>query len=321
VSHFCESEDGILGKGTHPNEFEKIFELIKGHNIAKNSIILYIRLIIVMVCGLFTSRIVLEALGASDYGLYNVVGGFVTIFTVITSSLSAATSRFITFELGRNDMNRLISSFSMSVQVHIMLSFILFLLLETVGVWYLNYKMVIEPERLTAANYALQFSIVTLMFSLMNVPYNAVLIAHEQMDFYAYVSIGEVFVKLGACLALPYIHVDSLIVYSLMLMVISIIVRIVYMTYCGHHFEECKFTKKKDQKMLKDMLTFSGWNFIGASSGILKDQGNNLVLNYFFGTVVNAAYGLTNQVIGAVGNLSSGVFNAINPQIIKQYSI
>lgn len=289
--------------------------------IAKNSIILYVRLIIVMVCGLMISRIVLDALGASDYGLYTVVGGFVTIFTAITSSLAAATSRFITFELGRNDIEKLKNAFSISITVHIVLGLIILLLLETIGVWYLNYKMVIDPARITAANYALQFSIITLMFNLLNVPYNAALIAHEQMDFFAYVSIGEVLVKLGACLLLPFIPYDSLIVYSLMLMVISIIVRLVYMFYCGRHFEECRYTRRKDKEMLKDMLSFSGWNFIGASSGILKQQGNNVVLNYFFGTIVNAAYGLTSQVTVAVDSLSSGVLNAINPQIIKQYSV
>ena len=293
---------------------------LNSKRILKNTLLLYFRMFVTMLVGLYTSRIVLDALGVDDYGLYNVVGGFVAVFTALTSSLAAATSRFITFELGKNNMDGLKKVFNISISIHILMALIIVILLETIGVWYLNNKMIIDPVRITAANYTLQFSIVTLVFSLFNVPFNAALIAHEQMDFYAYVSIFEVAAKLCVCVALPSIQFDSLIVYAFLLMIISVVVSVVYISYCRNHFEECRFTRLYDRNMLREMMSFTGWNFIGASSSIFKGQGTNIVLNYFFGTIVNAAYGLTMQVNGAINNLASGILNAINPQIIKQYS-
>ena len=257
--------------------------------IAKNSILLYIRLAIVMVGSLYISRVILDSLGISDYGLYNVVGGFVTIFTVVTSSLAAATSRFITFELGRNDIERLKTVFSLSVSIHIVLSFLIFIALETFGVWYLNNCMVISPDRLDAANLVLHFSVITLIFTLLNVPYNAALMAHEHMDFFAYASILEVLLKLVVSFVLPYLPYDPLIAYAFLIMTISLLMRILYTVYCKYRFDECTYRIRKDNLLLREMLVFSGWNFIGATSGILKRQGNNLVVNLFFGTVVNAA--------------------------------
>lgn len=289
--------------------------------ILKNSILLYIRLAIVLVGNLYISRIVLDNLGTSDYGLYNVVGGFVMMFTIITSSLAAATSRYITFELGKNDSERLRTVFSISVSIHILLAVILFVLLESLGTWYLNSRMVIDTNRMVAANYVLQFSIVTLLFNILNIPYNAALMAHEHMDFYAYVSIFDVFFKLMICIALPYIYYDSLIVYAFLVMVVSVLVRVIYIWYCKRHFPECRYTIRNDREMLKGIFKFSGWNFIGATSGIMKRHGNNIVLNLFFGTVVNAAYSLSIQVTSAVSNFSAGILNAFSPQIIKQYSV
>ena len=288
--------------------------------IAKNSILLYIRLAIVMVGSLYISRVILDSLGISDYGLYNVVGGFVTIFTVVTSSLAAATSRFITFELGRNDIERLKTVFSLSVSIHIVLSFLIFIALETFGVWYLNNCMVISPDRLDAANLVLHFSVITLIFTLLNVPYNAALMAHEHMDFFAYASILEVLLKLVVSFVLPYLPYDPLIAYAFLIMTISLLMRILYTVYCKYRFDECTYRIRKDNLLLREMLVFSGWNFIGATSGILKRQGNNLVVNLFFGTVVNAAYGLTMQMTSAISSFSTGFLNAINPQIIKHYS-
>lgn len=288
--------------------------------LAKNSLLLYVRLIFVMLGNLLISRIILDNLGASDYGLYNVVGGFVTFFTVLTSSFAAATSRFLTFELGKNNIENLKNVFNISIQIHIILGVIIAILLETLGIWYLNNKMNIEPDRLVAANYVLQFSIITLLFTLFNVPYNAALMAHEQMDVYAYLSILDVALKLFACIMIPLIPYDGLIVYGFLLMVFSIIVRIAYVFYCRYHYEECKICKRHDRNQLKTMLIFTGWNFIGASSGIIKYHGTNLVLNYFFGTIVNAAYGLSSQVSSALNAFSSGIVSALNPQIIKQYS-
>lgn len=187
-----------------------------------------------MVGSLYISRVILDSLGISDYGLYNVVGGFVTIFTVVTSSLAAATSRFITFELGRNDIERLKTVFSLSVSIHIVLSFLIFIALETFGVWYLNNCMVISPDRLDAANLVLHFSVITLIFTLLNVPYNAALMAHEHMDFFAYASILEVLLKLVVSFVLPYLPYDPLIAYAFLIMTISLLMRILYTVYCKY---------------------------------------------------------------------------------------
>lgn len=288
--------------------------------IAKNTLFLYLRMILVMLISLYTSRVVLSRLGVNDYGIYNVVGGIVSMFSILSASLSSAISRFLTFELGRNNDKRLRDIFSTSVIIQGLLGLLIVLLVEFVGVWFLNHKMNISVERVVAANWVLQCSTVTFVVNMLSVPYNAAIIAHEKMQAFAYVSLLEVSLKLGIAFLLYIAWFDSLIVYAVLVVFASLIIRMTYAAYCKRHFEECKFKFVFDRDLLKDMLSFSGWNFIGSSSAILRDQGVNIIINLFFGTAVNAARGIAMQVYNAVHGFSQNFILAVNPQIIKSYA-
>lgn len=288
--------------------------------IAKNTLLLYFRMLLLMVVSLYTSRVTLAALGVEDYGIYNVVGGVVAMFSILSGSLSVAISRFITFELGRSDVQRLKTVFSTSVNIQIGLALIIMMLAETGGVWFLNCKMNIAPERLTSANWVLQCSILTFMVNLISVPYNATIIAHERMSAFAYISILEAVLKLSVVYLLYATLLDRLVVYAILLCFVAIILRLIYGFYCKRHFEECKYHFIYDKSILKSMTGFAEWNFIGSSAGVLRTQGVNILLNLYFGPVVNAARGISVQVNAAVSSFSSNFLMAINPQIIKTYS-
>lgn len=288
--------------------------------IAKNTILLYFRMILVMLITLYTSRVVLARLGVNDYGIYNVVGGVVTMFTILSASLSSAISRFLTYELGRKNESRLRVIFSTSVIIQVSLGVFIAVLIETVGVWFLNYRMDISPERMTAANWVLQCSMLTSFVNMISVPYNAAMIAHEKMEAFAYISLLEVSLKLGIAFSL-YIKVfDSLIMYAVLIAISSVIIRLAYGIYCKRNFTECVVERKFDKSLLPDMLSYSGWNFIGSSGAILRDQGVNIVINLFCGTAVNAARGIAMQVNTAVHGFSQNFMLAANPQIIKSYA-
>lgn len=288
--------------------------------IAKNTIILYIRMVFLMFISLYTSRVILESLGVEDYGIYNVVGGLVSMFTMLSGSLSSAISRFITFELGRGDYQKLSQIFSSSVTIQIAIGIILIFLGETLGVWFLNEYMVIPPERIYAANWVLQFSIATFIINLISVPYNAAIIAHERMNIYAYVSIFEGVAKLLVAYFIFISTIDRLILYSALLFLVSLIVRYIYGYYCKKHFTECKFHFIWDSQLLKTMFSFAGWNFIGASSHILRTQGCNILLNLFCGPAVNAARGIATQLNASIHSFVSNFMTALNPQITKSYA-
>lgn len=288
--------------------------------IAKNTLLLYFRMIFVMLISLYTSRVVLSQLGVADYGIYNVVGGIVAMFSILSASLSSAISRFLTFELGRKNEIKLQTIFSTSVIIQGVLGLIIVILVESIGVWFLNAKMNIAPNRMYAANWVLQCSIITFTVNMLSIPYNAAIIAHEKMKAFAYVSVLEVALKLGIAFLLYITWFDSLIAYAILLMLASIIIRITYALYCKRNFIECRFKRIFDRSLLKEMLSFSGWNFIGTSSAILRDQGVNIVLNLFCGTTVNAARGVAMQVYGAVHGFSQNFIIAVNPQIIKSYA-
>jgi O-antigen/teichoic acid export membrane protein len=288
--------------------------------IAKNTGLLYFRMLLTMAITLYTSRVVLKQLGENDYGIYNVVGGIVTMFSIVSASLSSAISRFLTFELGKKNQERLRSIFSTSVLIQIGLWLIIAILVESIGVWFLNSKMNIAPERLPAANWVLQCSIITFGINMLSVPYNAAIIAHEKMQAFAYVSILEVVLKLAIAFLLYLSFFDSLIMYAILLVIAALIVRMTYGMYCTRHFEECKLEFRYDRGLLKEMLGYSGWNFIGSSSAILRDQGVNIVMNLFCGTAVNAARGIAVQVNTAVHGFSQNFMLAVNPQIIKSYA-
>lgn len=288
--------------------------------IAKNTMLLYGRMLLLMAISLYTSRVILNALGVEDYGIYNIVGGVVAMFSMLSGSLSAAISRFITFELGKGNKENLAKVFSASVTIQLGICAIVMLLAETVGLWFLNSKMVIPENRMYAANCVYQLSLVTFVISLVSIPYNAAIIAHERMSAFAYISIFEAVNKLIVAYFIIISPIDKLIFYAIMIAMIAIIIRLIYGVYCKKRFEECTYHFIYDHKLLKQMFGFAGWNFIGASSALLRDQGGNIVINLFCGPAVNAARGIAFQVNTAVHSFVTNFMTALNPQITKSYA-
>ena len=288
--------------------------------IAKNTLLLYVRMLFMMAVSLYTSRVILHTLGVEDFGIYNVVGGVVSMFSVISGSLSAAISRFITYELGKGDKDKLIRIFSSSVTIQIGLGLIILVLAELVGVWFLNDKMNISDGRIYAANWVFQLSILTFIINLVSVPYNAAIIAHEKMSAFAYISILEVIAKLVIVYLLIISPIDKLIFYAVLMATVALMIRFVYGYYCKRHFEECTYHFIFDKDLLKKMFGFAGWNFIGAASAVLRDQGGNIVINLFCGPAVNAARGIAYQVNTAINGFVGNFMMALNPQITKSYA-
>lgn len=287
--------------------------------IAKNTFYLYLRTLLVMAVTIYTSRVVLDVLGVEDYGIYNVVGGFVAMFSVLSGTLTAASQRFIAYELGCQKPN-IRKVFSTTVTIHFILAAVIFILLESFGIWFLNYKMNIVPERLSAANWVFQCSVVTFCISLISIPYNAAIVAFEKMSAFAYISIFEVTCKLGSVFALYYISYDSLIVYAIFMMFVAILLRLIYGWYCNLHFKDCQFNFSFDRQIFNKMLGFCGWNFIGSSAAILNGQGINILINLFFGVTLNAARGIASQVDSAINTFVQNFMMALNPQITKTYA-
>lgn len=273
-----------------------------------------------MLVSLYTSRMVLSVLGVENYGIYNVVGGIAAMFVTISGTLSGTISRFITFELGRNDKERLQRIFSTSVNVQIGFSLLVMLIGETVGVWFLNNKMDIPSERMYAANWVLQCSLIAFCINMISIPYNALIIAHEKMSAFAYIGITEAIFKLLIVYALYISPFDELISYSILTLAVSIIIRLIYGSYCKQHFSESKYSTKLDTKLLKEISKFAGWGFLPSSTGIINTTGINILTNLFFGVTVNAARGISTQVKHAVCNVTDNITNAISPQITKNYA-
>ena len=290
--------------------------------IAKNTLMLYGRMLFSMVVSLYTSRVVLNTLGVEDYGIYGVVGGFVAMFSIISGSLSSAVSRFLTFELGRGDKKKLGLTFSTALLIHILLAIVVVLLMETIGVWFLNNKMTIPAERLYAANWVFQGSIVSFILSLLSVPYNASIVAHERMSAFAYIGILDVVLRLFVVLFVAYseCQLDSLIMYAWLLVAVSVVMQSIYWNYCFRNFEECHSKLVFDKSCWKEMSSFAGWNFVGCTAGLMKDQGVNVLLNLFIGPTINAARGISTSVISAVSGFAGNFMTALNPQITKSYA-
>ena len=288
--------------------------------IAKNTFVLYLRMIFLMAINIYTTRVVLQALGVNDYGIYNVVGGIVAFFSILSKSLATASSRFLNYEMGRGDFVKLRKVFSISVTIQAALALLIALLIEVLGVWFLNNKMVIETERLTAANWVLQFSIITFCFNLISVPYNAAIIAHEKMSVFAYISIFEGIAKLLICYMVMILPMDNLVMYAFFICIIHVSIRFIYAYYCKHHFSECTYKYVKDTSLIKELFSFAGWNFIGASAMVIRNQGGNILINLFFGTSINAARAIANQVNIAVSGFVNNFMIAVNPQITQSYS-
>lgn len=284
--------------------------------IAQNTVLLYFRSAIILLINLYTSRVVLEALGVDDYGIYNLVGGVVGMFSMIGSTLNAASQRFITFALGKGDYANLKTIFSTCVTLHTILGVIIVVVLEVVGYWMLNSELNIPADRLYVAKWVFQFSLLTFFINLISVPYNAIIIAHEKMSAFAYISVADALLKLGIAFILSIEGFDRLFIYSLLHFIVAFTIRVIYTIYSRKHFEEAHhLTFNIEKGVFKEMFAFSSWNLIGSSALVLRNQGIDVILNVFFDVVVNAAKGIAYQVQGAIQLFIGNFTTAINPQL------
>ena len=260
--------------------------------IAKNTLFLYFRMIVIILVNLFTVRVVLAELGETDYGIYNVIGGVVVMFSFISSCMTTATQRYLTFELGRENHDRLAKVFSISLLVHIAIALAIVLLAETVGLWFVNTQMTLPASEMSAANWVYQLSILAFCVNIIQVPYDASLIAHEKMNVFAYISFLEAALKVAIAYALVVIASGKLIWYAFLVLAMRVTIRLIYQIYCRRNFAECRFRMVRDSKLFKEMTTFAGWNLLGSVAWLMKGQGLNIILNMFFGPVINAAQAL-----------------------------
>lgn len=290
--------------------------------IAKNTLMLYARMLFGMLVSLYTSRVVLEALGVEDFGIYNVVGGLVSMFSLISGSLSSSVSRFLTFELGRGDSEKLGRIFSTAVWIFVAISVVVLLLAESLGLWFLNAHMTIPASRMVAANWVFHLTVAGFMLSLLTVPYNATIVAHERMSVFAYIGILDVILRLAVVLFVAYAPVpaDHLVLYGFLQLAVGVLLQAIYWIYCRRHFAECRVERRFDRQCWAAMSSFAGWNFIGSASALLRDAGGNVVLNLFFGPVVNAARGVSQQVNNAVMSFVNNFMATVRPQITKSYA-
>ena len=288
--------------------------------IAKNTLYLYLRMMFSMGVSLYTSRVVLATLGVEDYGIYNVVGGVVVMFSFLNTSMSAATSRFMTFALGKDDRVGLQKTFSAALTIHILIAFLILVLAETVGLWFLENKMVIAPDRMNSARVVYQFSIISTMATIIKTPYNATIIAYERMNIFAFIEILNTCLKLGIVYILVGVLWDKLILYAMLMLIVACLIVGIYRLYCIKQFKECKYKYEWNIKVIHPMLAFTGWETLGVGAFIGATQGINIILNLFFGTMVNAAYGVATQVNGVLTAFVMNFQTAVNPQIIKLYA-
>lgn len=288
--------------------------------IARNTLMLYVRMLVLLLVGLYTSRVVLTALGENDFGVYNVIGGVVSMFTIISGALTTAVTRFITFEMGKGTSSQINKVYSTAVIIQIILALLVVILAEPLGLWFIDNKMTIDPSRIPAARWVLQFSLLAFVINLMSVPQMAMITAHEKMSAYAYIGLLDGFLRLGAALLISYAASDRLILYAALMAAGVLIVRLAYGIYCRRHFPESKFKPIFETGLIREMFSFAGWNFIGVTSGVLRDHGGNILVNLFFGTALNAARGMAVQLNGAVQGFVTNFMTAVNPQITKSYA-
>lgn len=288
--------------------------------IAKNTAFLYLRQLIIMVVSIYTSRVILDVLGASDYGIYNVVGGIVTMMSFLNGALGSSSSRFLTYELGRGNQDKLNRTFSASLNLHICVALIVLIVGETLGLWFFYEKMVIPDDRMVAAFWVYQFSIITTMISFTQVPYNASLIAHENMSIYAYVGLYEAISKLAIVYLLTISPIDKLIFYGFLLMLNSVGIQLFYRFYTTKRYEECRFRLVKEKPLYRTLLGYSGWDLFGGVAVICQGQGINILLNVFFGPVVNAARAIAVQIQNAVSMFVNNFLTAVRPQVVKNFA-
>ncbi|MFQ2665208.1 lipopolysaccharide biosynthesis protein [Aeromonas caviae] len=294
----------------------------KKHNrIVKNSLFLYFRMILTLVVTLYTSRVVLNVLGVEDFGIYNVVGGVVTMMAFLSGAMSSATQRFLSFELGKGDVKQLDHVFKMSINIHLLVILIIVLLAETLGLWFVNAKLVIPVERIPAANWVFHCALFSFCCTVISVPYNAAIIAYERMSAFAYVSIIDVILKLVVVTILMKYGDDKLELYASLLSLVSIIIFFCYYFYVGQKLPISKFNVYWDAELFRTLFGYTGWNLFGNLAVVMSNQGVNILLNIFFGAHINAARAIAIQVNGAISGFVGSLQMAINPQITKAYAI
>ena len=289
--------------------------------ITYNTIMLYIRMVVIMLVSLYISRIVLRELGEEDFGIYSIVGSVVVSLAFIRNTLISSSQRFFSYELGREDYTQLKKTFSMSLNIHFLFILTILFLLETVGLWFLNNVLNIPVERLSAANVAYQLSVITFCVDLIRIPYNAIIFSFEEMNIFAALSIVEAFLKLLIAYALLISNHDKLILYSALVLLITIVINAMYMAYCFKKYKHiCHYHYEKDKNLFKQMIGFSGWNLLGGITSVATSEGPNYFLNIFIGVRINAAMGIAKQVSMAVYQFTSNFQTAFNPQIVKSYA-
>lgn len=295
---------------------------VAGNNkrIAKNTLILYVRMFITMGISLYTVRVVLDALGIVDYGLHNVIAGVVTMLGFLSNSMSSASQRFFSFELGTGNLDRLRKLFSMTIQIYFILAVVILLLAETIGFWFMNTNLTIPEERVQAAQWVYHFSVLSFVFTIISSPFNALMIAHERLNIYAWVSVIEVVLKLLIAYLLTWFEYDRLIVYAILYFTVTFIITGIYRTYCQKNFDESRWRSYWESGLFKEIIGYSSWNLIGSVSFIAKGQGVNILLNIFFGPVINATKSISNQVSNFLGQFVSNFSRAASPQITKYYA-
>lgn len=289
--------------------------------IAKNTLFLYFRMILIMGITLYTSRVILSELGVIDYGIYNLVAGVVVLFTFLNNTMTSASQRFLSVALGKNDLDYTQKVFTTCFRIHLLLSVIVLLLCETIGLWFLLYKLDIPTERLDSAIITYHIAVITTCFGVIKIPYNAAIIANEKMSFFAYTSIIDATLKLLIVFFLAWLPFDKLITYSYLLLGVNCIMVLWYYRYCKRKFSECRVYGVNDYKLIKEITTFFGWNLFGSVGDVAYKQGTSFILNIFCGVALNATMGITNQVRTAVYSFISNLQLAANPQIIKLYTI
>lgn len=289
--------------------------------IARNTFLLYFRMLFTMAVTLYTSRIVLKTLGIEDYGIYNIVGGVVVMFSFLNTAMAGATQRYLNIALAENDPKKLQLIFNTSIYIHLIVALLILILAETIGLYFLYDQLVIPQERMDAAVWVYQCSVLSAFILIISVPYNALIIAHERMDAFAYISIAEVVAKLLVVFVLSIFHVDKLILYAVLILVVQLIIRFIYQIYCTRQFHESHFKLLINKTLIKEMSSFAGWSLLGNIAIIGLTQGLNILLNIFFGPAVNAARGVAVQVQQAVNGFAINFQTAINPQIVKNYAV
>ena len=288
--------------------------------IARNTLYLYIRMGVVMLISLYTTRVILRVLGVEDYGVYKVVGGFVSMFGVLNTTLTSGINRFYNFELGKEGGGNITRVYNTAIGIQIVIALVVLVLIETVGLWYVNSIMVFPPERLRVVNWLFQFSVISMMIIILQAPYSSAVLAYEKMDFFAFVSIADAILKLAICYIIRCFGEDKLFTYGWMVMLISFINFAMYYLYSKVHFKQLRFDFHIDKQLFKSMLSFSGWSMLNPISYTARNQGCNMVLNYFMGPLLNAAHGVSSQVSNAVDQMSRNFVVSFRPQIIQSYS-